>query len=238
MRSKLWRAVVVAGFVLVPAAEAHDGSHYATVGEYIASVPGIDRSFDVGAYGDMTGHGRRDWAGVVQFSTVPRDNTDDAYWVNMKEQLVILAQGGDGSYTVAARSLAIAAWPNFHFDKVRIAKGSAFFDASSYWHGCGESETLQVKRYAGQWRLIGARFHIGAGINYDDGSHGQDAADFDRNVLTGKVLASITRYNQAPQPRRLHVAPESLLFERIESGPSLGWSRAFDSLLKGLDTGC
>lgn len=210
--------------------------HYASVQAYLDALPRSDRPFTKGAYGDLAGVGRQDWAGIVSFSR-PRpeggSDTEQDY-----ERVIILTQAADGTYLEAAKSTPINVSPTFGFRRVQITNRSAFVSSGSSWHECGDSATHQFKLYQGQWRLIGVKFQQGGLTEAEDGSSGQDAAEFDRNVITGNVTAKITRFNQKPVERRFRVKPQVILLDKLAPGEGFGWSKAFDTYLRDLNTGC
>jgi len=230
-------AMVIA-FLCCALADADGGpQHFSSVQDFLDSIPGLEKDQSKGAYGELSGPGRRDWAGAVLW--MPAVQPDAGASLDY-HQFFILTQGSDGTYTVAAKSKP----EDFELStetvkyEVTISKSSVFFNAYTYWHGCGHGETHQFKYYKGQWRLVGVTFQIGAGQFEEDGSGGQDAVDIDRNVLTGNVIADIQPFNGKAVKKQFRVAPEMILFQDSTIDNELGWSKLFDAQLRGLNLGC
>mgnify|MGYP006957850517 FL=1 len=213
-----------------------DQKYYASVRAYLDALPRSDRPFSDGAYGDLAGAGRQDWVGIVRFSRPRPEGGSDPE--QDYERIIILTQASNGAYLEAAKSTPIDVYPTFGFNKVRIANRSAYVSSGSAWHECGYSETHQFKLYQGKWRLIGVKFQQGGLTEAEDGSTGQDAAEFDRNVITGNVTAKLTRFNQKPVERHFRVKPQVILLDDLAPGEAFGWSKSFDTYLKDLNTGC
>ena len=169
---------------------------------------GSNGGIDVQARGDLTGHGTRDWAGVVNV-TLPDDSDR---WA---ARLVVFLQQPDGHYRLAAQSAAQpldCGTARCEWGDLRIARHSVFVDRHFGWHGCSLDVTFQFKSKDAHWPLIGVV------SDSDDTPYGLDANGKDRegptyhvhvdhNRITGDVIATEKIGKRAARTVRAKVPP-------------------------------
>jgi hypothetical protein len=172
----------------------------------------------------LSAQGRKDWAGIVY-----SDNPEQGHM----RQIVILTQGADGLYRVAAReepeNAGGGTGHNF-IESVEISRFSIFLSSSWNWHGCGGGATHQFRSIKGNWRLIGVTFSRSNSITiatpdgdaYDLG----DSVNIDRNVLTGNTHIYFEQAHKKRVKLRKMIKPEVFLLK--DYSPGLGWSPEFD----------
>ncbi len=181
----LWKAfasIVLLGFSLLsgPLWSAEVGDKFPSVDAFVGSRTMNMTARGEGSFGDLTGTGHRDWAGVVKW--------DDAEGFRMR-QVAVLAQLADGQYRVEALGPeeGNSGGTGQHFlEMVEIRQGSAYLTWSWHWHGCAGGSTHQIKLYKNQWRVIGAEFNQSTSFITPDGGYDVgDSATMSHNLLTG-----------------------------------------------------
>jgi hypothetical protein len=206
-------------------AVAEEPRHYASVAAFVDSIPGAVKDRVDGDYGELGGPGHRDWAGVVAIHQERPHAIGDA------QQVFVLTQTPAGDYVVAAQSAAVGK-RFFVIDQARIKKGSVFVASEWSRPDAGAQYVHQFKLYAGQWRLIGARFHFGCAYKDESGdAGGGDQVDLDRNLLTGQAIARYHPSGGNASEQHLNTQAEMILLGGAEIGETLGWSSQFDPLL-------
>jgi len=217
-------AFLLAALCPVCAHAANPAARFDSVDSFISSMPGATHENVKGAYGELSGPGHKDWAGLVFINNPDSEGT---------QQIFILTQGDDGKYQLAASdqsSDADGGTGHHTVDEVKIAKSSVYISSSWNWHGCGGGATHQFKNYNGQWRLIGVTFNrsnstttnVKGEAAYDVG----DSVNIDRNVLTGNIIIKSKPLGKKPVTENIHVAPELLLFNDYQD--ELGWIDRFN----------
>lgn len=200
------------------AAETSDSTHYRSIDSFLDSVPGVVKDQVKGAYGDLTGSGRRDWAGLVSI------NASGVQLREHDQRIVILTQTADGEYFVAARSALVG----LLVDDVAIRKASVFVKTEEYQGGEGVDRYFQFKVRAGQWRLIGARFHLYCRQDSEDGTIGTSASDLDWNLVTGAATVRHLTYEREVSEQRINIRTELPLLDGVTINQELAWPKQFD----------
>ena len=158
------------------------------------------------ATGDLSGHGTRDWAGVVR-RPAPAARVDAEADVDARPdplggwQIVIFLQQPDRHYRLAVQS------PPFSFDcgtsrcwseDMHIDKQSLFVDRLWSWHGCFDKVLFQFKARNGGWPLIGVRSDSSE-VPYPDDGGPSTTQTVDYNRITGDIVVA---HGTSPHPAR------------------------------------
>lgn len=165
--------------------------------------------------GDLTGHGTRDWAGVVHrlvpaaeakaASEADPDARDDPLggW-----QIAVFLQQPDGHHRLAVAS------PPFSWDcgtsrcwmeQMDIQKQSVFVQRIWQWHGCWDNVMFQFKARSGGWPLIGVKANSDETPYPDDGGPSVSQVT-DWNRITGDVIVTRTVDKHPARVLRLRIA--------------------------------
>ena len=150
MRRRVAAIALVAPLLGVAAdAPAADTAIPAEAQAWLSS--GSDARVENDAWGDLSGHGTRDWAGLVDV-TMPND--EERYHL----RVVVFMQRPDGRYRLAVQSATQredCGTSDCQLDDMRIAKQSLFVGWRARWHGCNDAVTFQFRARDGHWPLIG-----------------------------------------------------------------------------------
>lgn len=182
------------------------GQRFPSVEAFVKSLPQGEVKVEKG-YGDLTGAGRRDWAGAVSMQD-PK--------IGSARQIVVLTQQADGSYQVAAQGPVESTeggTGHHSLDKVDLKQGSMFVSWSWNWHGCGGGSTQQIKFYKNQWRVIGAEFNQSTSTETPNGYGVGDSATMSRNLLTGALVIHFQPLNRKAVTKRSKLKPSTDLLD-------------------------
>jgi hypothetical protein len=205
MPTMRWHAFIVClGFTLFcgPLWAIEVDANFSSVDAFVKSLSKGEAEVQEG-FGDLTGSGRRDWAGVV-FWNEPS--------AGRMRQVVVLSQNADGRYKVAAigpEESTDGGTGHHELDSVQVNNGSIFVSWSWNWHGCGGSSTQQIKLYKNQWRVIGAEFQQSNAIETPDGYDLGDSASMSHNLLTGTIIIDFRPHKSKAVRKRINVAPST-----------------------------
>lgn len=217
--AKLIAAIAAVSWPYDPdAAGTSDAAHYRSIDSFLGSIPGVVKDQVKGAYGDLAGSGRRDWAGSVAFRGDSPGSTD------IRQQVFVLTQTIEGDYVVAAHSASAG----LLVSDVVIRKSSVFVKTEEYQAGIGADRYFQFKLRSGQWRLIGARFHLYCRQDGEDGTVGMSLSDLDWNLVTGAAIVRQQSYEQEAKQQRLSIAIEPPLLDGITIDQGLAWPQLFE----------
>lgn len=176
-------------------------AEFQSIDAFVRSMPHAQVSDSV--EGDLTGKGRKDWAGLLLF--------EDAN----ETQLFVLERLASGSYQIAAKSQTrTGAWGtgNFMFQGLAIKNQSLFVDFSYHYgtYRCDGHVVSQFKRYQNTWRMIGVK--------------SEEACDCtgtkvvsDTNLLTGDANV-IKTVNGKRSSSRLKAPPRLILLSDFVDG--------------------
>jgi hypothetical protein len=200
--------VLLGGFALLPSLSraADVGQRFPSIDAFVKSLPQGQANVAAG-YGDLTGAGRRDWAGVVSLQ-----DPDEGHAL----RVVVLSQQADGSYRLAAQGplqTGDGGTGHHSLDAVDIKRGSVFVSWSWSWHGCAGGVTQQIKFYKDQWRMIGAEFNQSTPTVTDDGYDLGDSATLSNNLLTGAAVIHFKPLHRKEVTTTLKRAPSTVLLD-------------------------
>lgn len=176
--------------------------------------------------GDLSGHGTRDWAGIVRrpASTALADADAEPDPLGGWQIVVFLQQPGQ-HYRLAVQS------PPFSYDcgtsrcwmeDMHIERQSLFVQRLWSWHGCFDNVMFQFKARDGGWPLIGVKSNSDAVPYPDDGGPTTNQI-IDYNRVTGDVI--VTRRTSPHPARATHmkiVKPLLDLADFVDFNPPTG----------------
>lgn len=167
--------------------------------------------------GDLTGHGTKDWAGVVhrlvppaeaqaasEADTVARDDPLGGW------QIAVFLQQPDGHLRLAVASPPFSwdcgtsrCWMDF----MSIERQSVFVQRIWHWHGCFDNVMFQFKARNGGWPLIGVKANSTEDPYPDDGSTDTPSVAqlTDWNRITGDVVVHRTVGKRPDRVLRLRI---------------------------------
>ncbi len=173
------------------------------------------------AEGDLTGHGTKDWAGVVHRTLsaaelqAQAEADPDAREDTMGGwQVVVFLQQPDGHHRLAVQSPPFS-WncgtSRCWMDDMHIARQSLFVQRKWTWHGCYDEVNFQFKARDGGWPLIGIRSESSS-TPYpdDDGTKPSKMQNIDWNRLTGDVIVSSSQDWKHKHVKRLKISKPTL----------------------------
>ena len=154
--------------------------------------------------GDLSGHGTKDWAGVVHRllpaaeAKAASDADPDARGDPLGGwQVAVFLQQPDGHYRLAVASAPFS-WDcgtsRCWMDQMYIERQSVFVQRIWHWHGCFDNVMFQFKARSGGWPLIGVKADSTEDPYPDDGSTDTPSVHqlTDWNRITGDVVVDRT----------------------------------------------
>jgi len=163
--------------------------------DFIASLSDSNANQSKVVRGDLTGDGLAD---IAILAVSGADLSDRS------QRLVVLVQGANGLYHVAASSVqtqlvgAGCCWVEW----LEIRRGSIYIQNNAKTACNIETATHQFKLYRGAWRLIGLKI-----IYYEHCAEPQVTTTQDFNVLTGKAIYTDETEGKKPKVRIRHWPP-------------------------------